>query len=374
MVSGLISGIERCATTAPRIAFVVAAAFLFISLGNQNARAQLGPTTTLTTLPPDTGNAANGATGALFDLTTKFLRNNANQADTNRFAPGGFNPGGGGASEQPDPRWRFWSEAYGLWSRTGAQNVFTGDRRRSYGAVAGLGYALAPGASVGVSVDQGHTKINVPAVAQSATVDLTQIGANASIDSGPWTFSLAFIHGFGDIHSSRSDGGGAIGANYDTHLWGAITEISYYWSSGSWRVVPKIGMDWTRGRNDSFVEAGGTLPVNATAQETVRTRVFAGAETGYSWFSGQTLYDVSAYGRAIEIVNQDVDSLLVTANNGTTAPRFIPGVTDARFEFNAGASASLRLSNLTRFYAVYDGRFRDGYHAHGATLGVEFRW
>ncbi len=211
-------------------------------------------------------------------------------------------------------------------------------------------------------------------VGQQATVDLTQLGVNASVDSGPWTFSLAFIHGFGDIHSSRADGGGAITADYGTKIWGAISEVSYYWSSGNWRIVPKIGIDWTRSRNDSFRESGGALPVNATAQAIARVRAFAGAETGYTWFSGQTLYDVSAYGRAVEIVAQNVEPVTVAAINGTAAPRQIPGVFDARFEFDAGASASVRLSNLTRFYAVYDGRFRDGYHAHGATLGVEFRW
>ncbi|MBI4273259.1 MAG: autotransporter outer membrane beta-barrel domain-containing protein, partial [Rhizobiales bacterium] len=143
---------------------------------------------------------------------------------------------------------------------------------------------------------------------------------------------------------------------------------------GHWRVVPKIGIDGSHGHNDAFVESGGSLPVTATEQSTFRARAFAGVETGYSWYVGQTLYDVSAYGRAVEIIHQSVDPVIVTANNGTTSPRSVPGVVDGRFEFDTGASASVRLSNLTRLYAVYDGRFRDGYHAHGGTLGIEFRW
>jgi hypothetical protein len=37
---------------------------------------------------------------------------------------------------------------------------------------------------------------------QAATLDLTQIGANASVDEGPWTWALALVHGFGKVNSS----------------------------------------------------------------------------------------------------------------------------------------------------------------------------
>jgi hypothetical protein len=42
----------------------------------------------------------------------------------------------------------------------------------------------AQGVNVGVSADQSHTRIDVPLALQSATLDLTQIGFNASIDKG----------------------------------------------------------------------------------------------------------------------------------------------------------------------------------------------
>ncbi|MBI4274639.1 MAG: autotransporter outer membrane beta-barrel domain-containing protein, partial [Rhizobiales bacterium] len=270
-------GRERFLRGVVRCGLIAAAALTFVVLTPDMAGAQGGGGGPLT-LSSNIGNANMAASNSVFDLTNKFLRDLANQSDTGRFAPGGFNPGGGGASEQRDPHWRFWSEGYGLWSRTGAQNVFTGDKRTSYGGIAGLGYTLAPGVNIGMSVDQGHTKINLPVVAQRATVDLTQIGLNGSIDSGPWTFSIAFIHGFGDIHTHRSDGGGPISASYGTKISGAVGEVSYYWSSGHWRVVPKIGIDGSHGHNDAFVESGGSLPVTATEQSTFRARAFAGVE------------------------------------------------------------------------------------------------
>ena len=35
---------------------------------------------------------------------------------------------------------------------------------------------------------------------------------------------------------------------------------------------------------------------------------------------------------------------------------------------------SMRLSPLARIYAVYDGKFRDGFQSNSGTLGLEFRW
>src|SRR4029077_12881767 len=92
----------------------------------------------------------------------------------------------------------------------------------------GLGARLAPGVNVGVSVDQSRTKIDVPLALQAATLDLTQIGANASVDKGPWTWAIALVHGFGKVNSSRDTGAGFARADYDAYIDGALTELSYY--------------------------------------------------------------------------------------------------------------------------------------------------
>jgi len=97
---------------------------------------------------------------------------------------------------------------------TGAQGPFVGDRRQTWGGVAGFGARVAPGFNVGISVDQSHTAIDVPLAFQSATLDLTQIGVNASVDKGPWTWAIALVHGFGKINSSRDTGFGIAMAGY----------------------------------------------------------------------------------------------------------------------------------------------------------------
>jgi uncharacterized protein with beta-barrel porin domain len=165
------------------------------------------------------------------NLGSNFLERLGNQASYGFSRALRNNPGGGGASEATDaPRFRSWAEAYGIWARTGAQGDFVGDRRQTWGGVGGLGARLAPGVNVGVSVDQSRTKIDVPLALQAATLDLTQIGANASVDKGPWTWAIALVHGFGKVNSSRDTGAGFARADYNAHIDGALTELSYYWS------------------------------------------------------------------------------------------------------------------------------------------------
>ena len=86
------------------------------------------------------------------------------------------NPGGGGASEATEaPKFRAWIEGYGISSKSRCA-VFAGDRRTTWGGVAGFGATVAPGINLGLSVDQSRSTIDVPLAFQWATLDLTQVG------------------------------------------------------------------------------------------------------------------------------------------------------------------------------------------------------
>jgi uncharacterized protein with beta-barrel porin domain len=41
---------------------------------------------------------------------------------------------------------------------------------------------------------------------------------------------------------------------------------------------------------------------------------------------------------------------------------------------DAGASASLSLTNTARLYANYDAKFRNAMQSHQGTVGVELKW
>ena len=50
------------------------------------------------------------------------------------------------------------------------------------------------------------------------------------------------------------------------------------------------------------------------------------------------------------------------------------GIGESRYGADAGASASLSLSNTARLYLNYDGKFRAALQSHQGTLGVELKF
>ena len=357
-----------------RLVQAVAMAFvLAIVVASSPAQAQLLPAPAPAPLsdPPsfDSGRAAGEA---VTNLGSNFLERLGNQATYGFGSAMRNNPGGGGASEATEaPRFRTWAEAYGIWARTGAQGDFIGVRRQTGGGVGGLGARLAPGVNVGVSIDQSHTKIDVPLALQAATLDLTQIGANASVDKGPWTWAIALVHGFGKVNSSRDTGAGFARADYNAHIDGALTELSYYWSLEQSRIVPKAAFEYVRASTASFQEVGGLDAVMASSATVERSRILLGAEIGRYWIFGQKIFDLSAYGKFIDNVSQNLSSVTVSLGTESIA---VQGISESRYGADAGASASLNLSNNARLYLNYDGKFRAAMQSHQGTVGVELKW
>ena len=253
------------------------------------------------------------------------------------------------------PRYRTWFEGYGISANNGPLGLFVGDNRKTWGGVAGIGARVAPGINVGFSVDQSRTDIDVPLALQSATIDLTQLGFNASVDSGPWTWASAIVHGFGNINSRRDTGLGFATAGYNARLDGAISEISYYWSKDQYRIVPKGAFEYVRARTGSLQEIGGLDPVMATGATVERVRVLVGAEVGHYWIFDQKILDLSAYGKFVDNLVQNFSD--ITVSLGSQSITF-QGIGESQYGADAGASASLSLTNTARLYLNYDAKFR----------------
>ena len=335
--------------------------------------------------PPPPVSATSSAIGAsanyaLFGLGTQYLHLLGGMGgpswQSSLFGTGP-NPGGGGAPAAPaTPTWRAWGEVYGQASSTGAQQQanFPGDSRRTYGGVAGIAMNVTPAATVGLSVDQSRTAIDIVGLPQHASLDLTQIGINGAYEFGAWTVSAAGVGGFARVDSNRDTLSGPATAAYDAHIWGAIAEAAYYVPLGSARVVPKFGVDWTQSHTDAYAEMGGIDAVSVPAATADRTRIFGGAEIGNTFVTSTTVVDLSGYARVVDILSQHVPNVTVSAVSGPATPITVFGVTESKYGVDTGASVSVRLSPIARLYAIYDGRFRDGFESHTGTVGVELRW
>lgn len=310
------------------------------------------------------------AHAAQFDIGSNFLQRLGREA-TYGFAARD-NSGGGGASQSTaEPLYRTWAESYGTSAHTAAQGTFVGDRRKTLGIVGGIGATIAPGLNVGFSADESRTQIDVPLALQSATLDMTQIGVNASYVNGPWAVAMAAVHGFGRISSLRSTLLGSAYANYRGNIDGVLGEVSYAYSFGQSRIVPKVALEYISATTDSFAETGGFRPVSVAEAHGERARVLAGAEVGHYWIIGQQAIDVSAYGKFVDNFSQNIGDVQVSLGNNAIN---VQGVRESRNGADAGAAASWIVSNTVRLYANYDGKFRSGFESHQGTLGVELKW
>jgi uncharacterized protein with beta-barrel porin domain len=312
------------------------------------------------------------AGAAVADLGSSFLERLGDQASGGFNRASRSNPGGGGASESLDGQaFRSWGEAYGISAKNGPQGNFFGDERGTSGGVAGFGARIAPGVNVGFSIDQSRTGIDVAPALQTANLDLTQLGFNASIDKGPWTWAVALVHGFGTINSSRQTTLGVAGANYNGQIDGALTELSYYWTQDQSRFVPKAALEFVRASTGSFQEVGGLDPVAASGATLERTRGLLGAEIGHYWIVDQKILDISAYGKFVDNFQQNLSSVTVSLGPQSI---MVQGIGESRYGADAGAALSVSLSNAVRLYLNYDGKFRSALQSHQATAGVEVKW
>lgn len=348
---------------------------LIVICSAQQAQAQaLGPPPPPSPLPPSPSIPASDLSSgaAITNLGSNFLERLGDQASGGFGRASRTNPGGGGASEAlVGPGFRTWGEAYGISSKTGPQGNFVGDDRTTTGGVAGFGARVAPGVNVGFSIDQSRTGIDVPLAMQSATLDLTQLGFNASIDKGPWTWAIALVHGFGKINSSRDTSLGIASAGYNGKIDGGLTELSYYWTVDQSRLVPKAAFEYVRSSTGSFQEMGGLDPVSASGATLERSRMLVGAEIGHYWIVDQKILDLSAYGKFVDNFEQNLNSVSVSLGPESI---IVQGIGESRYGADAGAALSVSLTNTVRVYLNYDGKFRSALQAHQATAGVEVRW
>ena len=333
------------------------------------------PTASPTPVPSPTQINSDISTGSqVLNLGSNFLERLGNQATNGFVRDARTNPAGGGASEAAEgPRYRTWGQLYGISMTIGPQGDYVGDKRKTMGGVAGIGARVAPGVNIGFSVDQSRTTIDVPLALQSATLDLTQLGFNASVDRGPWTWALALVHGFGNVSSGRDTGGGFgfATAHYGAQIDGALTELDYYWSLQQSRIVPKVALEYVRATTGAFQEAGGFDPLIVSGASMERARVLAGAEIGHYWILDRQILDLSAYGKFVDNFSQRFSSVLVSLGTESIA---VTGIGESRYGADAGALASLSLSNTARLYLNYDGKFRSNLTSHQGTLGLEMKF
>jgi uncharacterized protein with beta-barrel porin domain len=150
-----------------------------------------------------------------------------------------------------------------------------------------------------------------------------------------------------------------------------LTELSYYWSSGQTRIVPKAALEYTRATTGAYQEVGGFAPVAASATAAERARLLVGAEVGHYWIVDGKIFDLSGYSKFVDNFEQNFGASTVTLGPQSIS---VQGIGESQYGVDAGASASLNVTNAVRVYINYDGKFRASMQSHQGTLGIEYRF
>ena len=135
--------------------------------------------------------------------------------------------------------------------------------------------------------------------------------------------------------------------------------------------MPKAAFEYVRASTGSLQEIGGLDPVTATGATAERARILIGAEVGRYWIFDQKIFDISAYGKFVDNLVQNFNSVTVSLGAQSI---FVQGIGESRYGADAGASASLSLSNTARLYVNYDAKYRAAMQSHQGTLGLELKW
>ena len=85
-----------------------------------------------------------------------------------------------------------------------------------------------------------------------------------------------------------------------------------------------------------------------------RGRLLIGAEIGHYWIFDGKIFDLSGYGKFVDNVVQNFSD--ITVSQGVQSITF-QGIGESRYGADAGASASLSLTNTARLYVNYDAKY-----------------
>ncbi len=253
-----------------------------------------------------------------------------------------------------------WGEVYHF-------RVSQSGRRDAWGLAGGFGLALAPGVTLAAGIDHGQLDIDVPGALETGEVELTEIGAALRFDSGPFTASLAAVHGFGNAETRRTIIGQS-DADYDVRLTGVGLDLSYAIETGGWTLRPGAGLDYISLSTDGFTESD-TLGLIVADQSADRVRASAGLSIERD-FGGVAL---SASARYLAVLSGDERSLPVAfaIAPGRILDMSAPGEPDGLL---LGARLAVPLSPAATFFIGYGGRFGGDYEAHAGTAGIRMRF
>jgi hypothetical protein len=272
--------------------------------------------------------------------------------------------------------WRLWAKGdYASANFAGTASNF-GFGYSTGGGEAGIDYRM-PDWVVGGAFAYDHADVTQDTTADHGTIGSWRLGAYASWQPGPWSFTGVVAGGFHNISANRLTLLPMPAASsYAARSVNVAGEVARSLDLGMATLQPMAGLVYTDLNVDGFAESGGLLDLNGRAADIAALRGYAGARLYQSFdlANGRRLTPELRARVLYDFLN-DPRALTASFVDDPTQTQFlVTGLQPARLAGLIGAMASVELTPQWRGFVSYDAELRGGDVAHFVTAGLKLKW
>ena len=271
------------------------------------------------------------------------------------------------------PGGNLWGRAYGQWGNGDNDKFRFGSDQDTWGFAIGGDYQwdnFFIGAAGGWSKD----KVDYALGNSDGDSKSWQLGVYGGYRAGEFSADLQVAYINGSIDASRSINVATVvrdaSASTDSKMWKVIGTVGYDFNLASMILRPFIGIDWSTGSVDGFVEEGaGAANLTVEKIDADRTDLMVGIDLAANPNSS-----LSPYGRLVWRHNLDNQNGGITAFfDGNPASAFtISAVTPGDDQIDLDAGLNYAINPSFSIYAGYEGMFREDLTSHGFSAGLRY--
>lgn len=273
--------------------------------------------------------------------------------------------------------WRAWGSLFAREGKSGPETDAANFDYDMKGATAGLDYAVADGARIGVFFSRADGETNFTVGNAANDLSATSVGVYAAKALAAWQFSAGAMASDGRVNSARLMGyvdplalvAGNLSAKADTGGESGFVAASYHTDADGWLLMPTANLTYTRAKVGALDER--TAAALITQRETA-TAVRGEAGLRASTLSGPVRLGFAAFwSQNFSGNDRTVRARLVGLTDSTFT---IVGKAEKRGLLNGQASADMELSPGLVARLAWSGILNDRLGGHSGSVGLSYRW
>jgi len=274
--------------------------------------------------------------------------------------------------------WNAWLRMRG--SSGGASNSDgnSGLDATAVGGLFGLDRWLSKTTRVGIYGGYNHSRVQTQGLNEDASVNMYDIGINASQTNGPWYLLGNAGYGMNEYTVKRTLNFGALfqqaDSNYHGNLFNMGLEGGRILRYGDLAILPHLGLQFINYQNNDFIESGGG-PAGLIGTSLDGRSMFGsfGSRLSYDLIHGPLAMEWRLQGRLLhDFMGDDRSGNMQFVSGGNQF--MIQGAQTGQTMFYGGIGTTINYQDRARFFLDYTVLTSTRFTNHMGTGGVEVRY